>query len=293
MGKKKQGQPAGVQFGDNSQEDDGRQAEANQEMQQTASNAPPTLADMEKLLKSTEDRIIAKLSIQLSANRVIIDRHEQTIQEVETKWSNHMETRLTTLESTCSALTKENEALRLKTDDLENRSRRNNIRITGLPEKVEGSQLNSFIEVFLKETFGATAEAFPTPPVVDRAHRIATPRKRQDDPPRPFIAWMHHFQTKERILTSSAREAGSLSFRGTEVHIYPDYSAEVSKKRAAYFTVKSQLRNARFTYRMFFPAKLQVTDKHGQKLTLPSPGEVSTFLANNLPGTSLTPTASS
>ncbi|KAJ8402769.1 hypothetical protein AAFF_G00364410 [Aldrovandia affinis] len=102
---------------------------------------------------------------------------------------------------------------------------------------------------------------------------------------------MHHFQTKERIL-KLAREAGSLSFRGSEVHIYPDYSAEVSKKRAAYFTVKSQLRNAGFTYRMFFPAKLQVTDKHGQKLTFSSPREVSTFLASNLPGTSLTPTAS-
>ncbi|KAJ8383286.1 hypothetical protein AAFF_G00222220 [Aldrovandia affinis] len=236
-----------------------------------------------------EDRIIAKLSIQLSANRAIIDRYEQTIQEVETTL-NDIESRLTTLKSICSALTKENEALTLKTDDLENRLRCNNIRIIDLPEKVEGSQPTSFIEIFLKETFGATAEAFPTPPVVDRAHRIATPRKRQDDPPCPFIARMHHFQTKESIL-KLAREAGSLLFRGTEVHIYPDYSAEVSKKRAAYFTVKSQLRNAGFTYRMFFPAKLQVTDKHGQKLTFPSPGEVSTFLANNLPGTSLTPTA--
>ncbi|KAJ8395835.1 hypothetical protein AAFF_G00027180 [Aldrovandia affinis] len=126
----------------------------------------------------------------------------------------------------------------------------------------------------------------------DEAHRISTPRNRQDDPPRPFIARMHHFQTKERIL-KLAREAGLLSFCGTKVHIYLDYSAEVSKKRAAYFTVKLQRRNAGFTYRMFFPAKLQVTNKHGQKLTFPSPGEVSTFLANNLPGTSLTPTASS
>lgn len=40
---------------------------------------------------------------------------------------NDMETRLATLETTCITLSNENAALKLKTDDLENRSRRNNI----------------------------------------------------------------------------------------------------------------------------------------------------------------------
>ena len=55
--------------------------------QHATGNAPLTLADMEKLLNSMEECIIAKLSVQL----------------------------------------------KLKTDDLENRSRRNNIHLTGLP----------------------------------------------------------------------------------------------------------------------------------------------------------------
>ncbi|KAK1905486.1 Antho-RFamide neuropeptides-like, partial [Dissostichus eleginoides] len=136
---------------------------------------------------------------------------------------NGMEARLQTVESTCTALSRENESLKFKVDDLENRSRRNNIRITGVPEKVEGPQPTAFMELFLAETFGA--KAFPSPPAVDRAHRVATARKTQSDTPRPFIARIHNFQTKERIL-KLAREAGPLSFRGCNIHIFPDYSVE-------------------------------------------------------------------
>jgi len=206
--------------GQSSENSQGEEMQASQ-TEQHASNAPLTLADMEKLLKAMEDCIEAKLSDQLSADWAIIDRHDQTVQHMETSL-NHIEATLTSLESTCLALSKENEGL--KTDYLENRSRWNNIRITGLPEKVEGVQPTVFVEMFLKETFGA--DAFSTPPAIDRAHRIAIPRKSQNDPPRSFSARIHHYQTKEWIL-KLAREAGCLSLRGSEIHIYPDYRVEV------------------------------------------------------------------
>ncbi|KAI4814083.1 hypothetical protein KUCAC02_003291 [Chaenocephalus aceratus] len=154
-----------------------------------------------------EERIISKLS-------TTIDRHDQTIQGLEVALKG-METRLQAVESTCTALSGENESLKFKVDNLENRSRRNNIRITGVPEKVEGPQPTAFMELFLAETCGA--EAFPSPPAVDRAHRVATARKTQSDTPRPFIARIHNFQTKERIL-KLAREASPLSLRGGNIH---------------------------------------------------------------------------
>ncbi|KAJ8001137.1 hypothetical protein DPEC_G00188100 [Dallia pectoralis] len=214
MGKpsKKPTQPAE----DKSEDDQAGETQASQKDPHAANRAPLTLADMEKLLVSMEDRIIDKLSAKLSADREIIERHDQTIQQIETSL-NDVENRLLTLESTCTVLARENEALKLKADDLENRSRRNNIRVTGLPEKAEGSLPSAFMEAFLVETFGT---AFPAPPPVDRAHRIAIPRRKPDDPPRPFIARIHRYRDKERIL-KLARESGPLSFRGSEVHIYP------------------------------------------------------------------------
>ncbi|KAL7375692.1 hypothetical protein ABVT39_022090 [Epinephelus coioides] len=82
---------------------------------------------METLL-GMEERIIFKLFAQLSAERAIIDQHK-TIQQMETSL-NDIQTRRMAVESTCATMTRENEALKLKVDDLENRSRWNKIFIS-------------------------------------------------------------------------------------------------------------------------------------------------------------------
>ena len=248
----------------------------------STSGAAFCMADMEKLLLNMETRIVAKLSSQLSADREKIARHDETIEQMETSL-NDMQARLIAVESTCSDLIKENEAQKLKLDLLENRSRRSNVRITGLGEHLEGTNATAFLEASLKEIFpGALPD---TPAIVDRAHRLPVQRRGgQNAAPRPFIAWIHHYQTKELIM-KLAREAGRLTFRGSEIHIFNDYSAEVSKKRGEFSAVKSQLRDAGYSYRMFFPHKLQVTDRDGQKTLFQTPGEVATFLQNAGPQT--------
>lgn len=57
-----------------------------------------------------------------------------------------------------------------KTDDIENRLRRNNVRIVGLPEKVEGRDPTVFVGGWLQEVFGK--EAFSPIYTVKRAHRV-------------------------------------------------------------------------------------------------------------------------
>lgn len=191
--------------------------QANQNGAQAAGKAPLTLADMEKLLNSTEDRIITKVSVQLSADRSVINRHDQTTQHMETSL-NDMESRQLTLEVTCVTLSRENETLILKTDDLENRSRHNNIRVTGFPER-----LKSFQRLLWRYSWQKPLTQRPFLPSVKRAHRVAISHRRQKDLPRPFIARIPGYQDKEHIL-KLARESGPLSFRGSEIHIKPDYS---------------------------------------------------------------------
>ena len=43
-----------------------------------------TWADMEKLLLGMEERIITKMSVPLSTDQGVIDRHDQNIQQMET-----------------------------------------------------------------------------------------------------------------------------------------------------------------------------------------------------------------
>lgn len=240
---------------------------------------PPaaSLTDIQKLLTGMEERIITNLAAQISANHAAIAKHDQTIQAIETSM-NDFHGRLTALESAAGKLTKENEQLLIKVDDLENRSRRCNIRITGLPEGAEANQPTSFIETCLGEILGP--DAFPHPLTVDRAHRLAVQR-RQDGAPRPFIACIHRFQMKQRIM-QLAREKGPLSYRGSEIHIYPDYSAEVARKRAAFAPIKTRLRAAGYQFSLRFPAKLRVVTD-GSRHEFNTPAEAAAFLEDRRP----------
>lgn len=129
--------------------------------------------------------------------------------------------------------------LQLKVDDLESRSRWCNIGIIGIPQRIKGDKLSSFTESFLGEVFAT--KAFTHPQSVDRAHRLPVQR-RQDGASRLSIACIH--QVKQRIM-QLALERGSPAFRDNEVHIYPDNSAEVSKRRAAFTPLKAELRRDR------------------------------------------------
>lgn len=91
------------------------------------------------------------------------------VKEVEDATSS-FDSRLANLEQTCTKMGAENEALRSKVIDLEARSRRQNIKIIGLAEKIENGRPTEFLTEFLPELLGASN--FSKPIVVDRAHRL-------------------------------------------------------------------------------------------------------------------------
>lgn len=59
-----------------------------------------------------------------------------------------------------------------KLDDLENHSRRSNLRIVNMPEKVEGNDNVGILEKWLPEVLGPAT--FPSPPPIERA-QVARP----------------------------------------------------------------------------------------------------------------------
>lgn len=69
--------------------------------------------------------------------------------------------RLAEVEANCVTLQACNEKLKAKLTDMEGRKRRNNVRIVGLPEGIEGPQPSKFF--FLAVTGGLWARYFPVP----------------------------------------------------------------------------------------------------------------------------------
>lgn len=145
--------------------------------------------------------------------------------------------------------------MRVKLEDLKNRSRRNNVRVIGIPEGTKGNHPSAFIETLLLEVFGE--QSFTRKPQVDRAHRSLAPPSKPNQDPRPFIVRMHHYQMRELILRL-AREKGQVLYKGSRIHFYPDVSAKVAKRRAAFNQVKAQLRGAGIEFGLLFPARLRI-----------------------------------
>uniref|UniRef100_A0A087XWP3 L1 transposable element RRM domain-containing protein n=1 Tax=Poecilia formosa TaxID=48698 RepID=A0A087XWP3_POEFO len=156
--------------------------------------------------------------------------------------------RVSALESSCSELAAANGLL----DDLEGRSRRQNIRIVGLKEGVEGRPAE-FVSKFISELLGQ--DNFPKPVKIDRAHRALRPKPLPNERPRIIIARVHNDRDVMNILRLSRQQA-PLMYHGQKVFIFPDYTAEVSAQRQAFNSVRKRLVEAGDRCSLRFPAKL-------------------------------------
>lgn len=251
-----------------------------------------TRADLEKLLDgvregvradvtSMKDEILTELRGTISALQTTVSSHGRQINEHDEALSDQ-DARLTALEKSHSELQTENAKLQARLDDQENRSRRQNVRVVGLPEKVEGTHPTPFVESFLVEVFGK--DSFPREPQVDRAHRTLRPPQ-PNGPPRAMIVRLHHYQTRELILRLSWERSGKLMFRGHKISFYQDLSADLVRRRAVFIPAKRQLHAAGVKFSLAYPATLRFSFK-GARHEFKSAQDAETYIAANvLPST--------
>ena len=95
-----------------------------------------------------KDEILSELRSSISSLQATVSVHTDIISDIETSLTD-VDGRVGELETCYAALQDENSKLHAKLDSLENFSRRNNIRVTGLEEKVEGNHPTAFMEKFL------------------------------------------------------------------------------------------------------------------------------------------------
>ena len=219
--------------------------------------AEPTLAEIMMAIKDVK----TSLTIQMESIHIDFSLLKQDVHNLRDR-TGEVEGRVSSLEdvvhplsATMRTATDELGALRAKLDDLENRSRRNNLRFVGFPEKSEGSRPERFLHQWLRDVFGM--EEFSRTFEIERAHRTPPRAPQPGAPPRSLIAKFLNFRDKVAILRL-AREKGPLKFNGNNISIYPDFSAEVQRQRVSFAAVKDRLRNEGLPYAMLFPAKLRI-----------------------------------
>lgn len=101
-----------------------------------------------------------------------------------------------------------------KIDDLENRSRRCNIRIIELSEDSEGTNPAFFFKTWLPELVDVSFKGGTVK--FDCCHRVLTLLPSPAHRPRPVVIKLHNFQEKARFM-QAARRKQSLFHYGTPI----------------------------------------------------------------------------
>uniref|UniRef100_H2ZTN0 L1 transposable element RRM domain-containing protein n=1 Tax=Latimeria chalumnae TaxID=7897 RepID=H2ZTN0_LATCH len=161
-------------------------------------------------------------------------------------------------------------------EDLENRSRRNNIRIVGFPEGVEGGNPTKFLQSVLTELLDLSKDM---PLEIEQAHRALGPHPTPGQCPRAFVIKLLRFPTRE-LLLRVAKNKGQLKWEQHRISLFPDWSRELQAKRQRFWEVRKMLCEKGVKYGLFYPAVLKVTHR-GETQSFTDPGEVKKFISQS------------
>ncbi|CAI5644697.1 unnamed protein product [Oreochromis niloticus] len=159
-------------------------------------------------------------------------------------------------------------------DDLENRSRRDNIRIINLKEGAEGDSPIQFFEAWLPATLGLGNSSTGKARIkIDRAHRGLGLRGAH---PRPVIIKLHNSRDKQRIM-AAVRAAPELHYDGQRIFIHQDFSYAIREKRRGFNASCRALIDKGIHFRMRYPATL-VLNHNGTEHKFDSPKDAQSFI---------------
>lgn len=152
--------------------------------------------------------------------------------------------------------------LALKCDDMENRLRRNNIRLYGIPEGAEKDDMMTFVTDFLENSLELQEG---TDIKLERAHRALGPKpKDAAAPPRSIIVRFLDFKVKQTVLQQAWKQRNA-QYQGHKIYFDQDYSAEVQRKRKKVREVIKKLKEKNIRAQSPYPAQLRLYLDSGTK----------------------------
>lgn len=159
-----------------------------------------------------------------------------------------------------------------KIEDMENRSRRNNIRIVGIPEGKEGQDMVKFLDGIIPPLIDRSDRQLE----IERAHRSPSQRPNSTDKPRPILARFLRSADRDFVLRA-ARNKGSLSWENNNIMVFPDFARSTQLKRERFKECKKILHTKKVSFALLYPAKLRIEARDGRK-TFTCPRQAMAFI---------------
>ena len=144
-------------------------------------------------------------------------------------------------------------------EDSEGRSRRKNLRIYAVPEKLEGSDMIGFVEKVLRHTLKIEGEI-----PIERAHRSGQLIQRNNNKPRSILVRFQSYNTRQRVLSAAWAKKEIKLEDNTRIYFDEDFTNKVFQERAKYRDVRKQLKERGIKARVLFPARLKITEAGGK-----------------------------
>lgn len=221
---------------------------------------PATYGDIVRAVQDAVTPLLEKHTTQLQS---VVEGFKEHLHQLAGQITN-TETRLGetfqdvhVLKGQYDSLHKEHLQLRNKVDDLENRSRRSNLRVLGIPEAVKGPELFRFLQETLLDLLHVRDSC--TGMVIERAHRLGPARTSSESRPRVVIFKSLNYIHKE-VIWQASRKQRDLCWEGSRIFIFQDYSAEVTRARKEFAPLCSALIKDNKKFALLYPARLRLFD---------------------------------
>lgn len=169
-------------------------------------------------------------------------------------------------------------SLKDKLDDQENRARRQNLRLVGFPEGVEGNDPSTFIQNWLPKIVGLEEDHQIE---IERAHRTLQRRPGEGGLLRAIVIRLLRFSDTVKIL-DAARRKGSLLYGNSKIMIFRDMSTTLYKKRKAFAPLKKNLHAKKISFRLLHPTNLSLDLPEGRR-TFSCPQSAENYLKKHHP----------
>lgn len=163
--------------------------------------------------------------------------------------------------------------LQRKLNDLEDRSRRNNVRLVNLPTGAEGDDARGYLQKMLPVWIPALKNTRSAAVEIDRAHRIFSNNSSR---PRTMIFRLLRYTDRQSILEGARKSKPTLP-DGTQLQFFADYSPGTTQERQGYKEIRSKLRQRGIDSFLIYPAILRVNFK-GQRMSFNSAEEATEAL---------------
>lgn len=201
--------------------------------------------------------------LQLQSIRGELDKANLRLNEVESRVSEN-EDKLQNTDEILSELISTHEKMHLKMTSLEAYSRRETLRIFGVPEGAEsGSQsIAHFVEKLLRDNLNIP----PTMELqIQRAHRALASPPPDGSRPRSILVKFLCFTVKEEVLRLAWQKKGFV-WNSSKINIDHDFPPEIMAMRKEYAESRRVLKEKNLRFRTLYPARLKVFYEEGAKI---------------------------